>query len=95
MSHEVSTDFQEITIPNQSTLDLSEQLPVLMCLESVALLKAIDGLKESEQTILFARVVEECSYGELAQKLGLRYKGVSAAYCRVVQKIRRNLGGKE
>ncbi len=32
MSHEVSTDFQEITIPNQSTLDLSEQLPVLMCL---------------------------------------------------------------
>ncbi len=61
----------------------------------MALLKAIDGLKESEQTILFARVVEECSYGELAQKLGLRYKGVSAAYYRVVQKIRRNLGGKE
>ena len=95
MNHEVSADFQEMTIPDQSTLNLMEQLPVLMCLESVTLLKAIESLEESEQTVLFARVLEECSYEEIAQKLGLRYKGAAAAYYRVLQKLRRSLGGKE
>lgn len=92
MDHEVSVDFQEMTIPDQSTLDLMEQIPILMRLESVILLKAIEGLDESERAILFARVLEEYSYDELAQKLGLQYKGASAAYYRVVQKLRRNLG---
>lgn len=93
--HEVSVDFQEIMVPEQRTWDILEQLPVLMCLENVILLKAIKELKESERTILFAHILEEYSYDELAQMLGLRYKGAAAAYYRVLQKLRRNLGGKE
>ena len=65
-----------------------EQLPVLMCLENVILLKAIKELKESERTILFAHILEEYSYDELAQMLGLRYKGAAATYYRVLQKLR-------
>lgn len=91
--HEVSVDFQEISVPDQSTLDLMEQLPVLMRLESVALLKAIEELGEPQRTILFTHVLEGYSYNELAQKLGLRYKGASAAYYRVVQKLRKELRG--
>ena len=94
-NHEILSSVQEITIPDQSTLDLFEQLPVLMRLENLALLKAIEGLEESERTILFARILEEYSYDELAQRLGLRYKGASAAYYRVLQKLRRSLGGKK
>lgn len=93
--HEVSADFQEMALPDQSSLDLLEQLPVLMRLENTALLKAIERLKTLEQMILFARVLEECSYDEMAQKLGLRYKGASAAYYRVLQKLRRSLEGEE
>lgn len=93
MNHEVSADFQEIAVPDQNTWDLMEQLPVPMRLENMALLEALEKLNESERAILFARVLEECSYDELAQKLGLRYKGASAAYYRVVQKLRRSLGG--
>ena len=89
MNHEVSADFQEIAVPDQNTLDLMEQLPALMRLEDTVLLKAIESLEEPERAILFARVLEECSYDELAHKLGLRYKGASAAYYRVVQKLRR------
>ncbi len=95
INHEVSADFQEMMVPDQRTLDLLEQLPVLMRLENMALLKAIESLNESEQTILFARILEECSYDELAQKLGLRYKGASAAYYRVIQKLRKKLRGDE
>ena len=76
-------------------MDLLEQLPVLMRLENTALLKAIERLKTPEQMILFARVLEECSYDEIAQKLGLRYKGASAAYYRVLQKLRQSLEGEE
>lgn len=93
--HEVSADFQEMALPDQSSLDLLEQLPVLMRLENTALLKAIERLKTPEQMILFARVLEECSYDEIAQKLGLRYKGASAAYYRVLQKLHRSLKGEE
>lgn len=95
MNHEVSADFQEIAVPDQNTLDLMEQLPALMRLEDTVLLKAIESLEEPERAILFARVLEECSYDELAHKLGLRYKGASAAYYRVVQKLRRILGGEK
>ena len=93
LEHEVSDDFLEEVDSSQNTLELLEQLPVLMCLENEALLEAIESLNELERNILFARVLERCTYDELAQKLGLRYKGVSTAYYRVIQKLRRKLRG--
>ena len=93
LEHEVSDDFLEEVDSSQNTLELLEQLPVLMCLENMALLEAIESLNELERNILFARVLERRTYDELAQKLGLRYKGVSTAYYRVIQKLRRKLRG--
>lgn len=95
LAHEAPADLQELTLPDPESLDLMEQLPVLMNLENMALLKAIESLEESERSILFARILEEYSYDELAQKLGLRYKGASAAYYRVIQKLRQRLRGDE
>ena len=93
LEHEVSDDFLEEVDSSQNTLELLERLPVLMCLENEALLEAIESLNELERNILFARVLERRTYDELAQKLGLRYKGVSTAYYRVIQKLRRKLRG--
>lgn len=93
LAHESSNNFQEIDIPGWNTLELLEQLPVLMRLENMALLEAIKGLSELERGILFDRVLEEYSYDDLAQKLGLRYKGASAAYYRVIQKLRQKMRG--
>ena len=70
-----------------------EQLPVLMRLENMALLAAIESLTDLERSILFARVLDECGYDAIAGKLGLRYKGASTAYYRVIQKLRRKLRG--
>lgn len=93
LAHEVSENFQEMDVPDQSMLELLEQLPILMCLENMVLLEAIKSLDELEQGILFDRVLEEYSYDDLAQKLGLRYKGASAAYYRVIQKLRQKMRG--
>lgn len=95
LAHEISGDFQEINLPDRNTPELLEQLPVLMCLENMALLEAVRSLNELEQDILFARVLEQYSYDELAQMLGLRYKGASAAYYRVIQKLRQKMRGEK
>lgn len=93
LAHEISDSFQRMDIPDPNALEPPEYFPVLMSLENLMLLEAIESLDELERSILFARVLEKCDYGELAKKLGLRYKGVSAAYYRVLQKLRRKLGG--
>ena len=41
---------------------------------------------------LFERILNERSYEDLAAPLGLRYSGVSAAYRRIIQKLRQELG---
>lgn len=93
LAHEISDSLQRMDIPDPNALEPLEYFPVLMSLENLMLLEAIESLDELERSILFARVLEKCDYGELAKKLGLHYKGVSAAYYRVLQKLRRKLGG--
>jgi len=95
LAHEASCGLQEAAVPDQNALDLLEQLPILMRLENTALLEAIKSMNELERGILFARVLEECSYDELAQRLDLRYKGASAAYYRVIRKLRRQIRGEK
>lgn len=92
-AHESSADVQDMAVPDPHVQDPVEHLPVLMRLEDTALLEAIENLDELERRILFARILEECSYHELARMLGLRYKGASAAYYRIIRKLRRNLKG--
>ncbi len=61
--------------------------------ESDALAYALKQLDERERYVLLARVLEEKSFEEIADKLGLKYKGVSAIYYRTIAKLRNILGG--
>lgn len=58
-----------------------------------ALVQALKILDERERYVLFARVLEEKSFEEIADKLGLKYKGVAAIYYRTTAKLRNILGG--
>ena len=58
-----------------------------------ALAYALKKLDERERYVLFARVLEEKSFEEIADKLGLKYKGVAAIYYRTTAKLRNILGG--
>lgn len=73
-------------IPDESdfTLDLCD---------SDALTCALKQLEERERYVLLARVLEEKSFEEIADKLGLKYKGVAAIYYRTTAKLRNILGG--
>ena len=61
--------------------------------ESDALAYALKQLEERERYVLFARVLEERDFDEIADKLGLKYKGVTALYYRTITKLRNILGG--
>lgn len=62
-------------------------------LEIVALEQALEELSKRDRYIFLARVLDKRSYDELAAELGLGYKGVSAAYYRVLQKLKQALKG--
>lgn len=56
--------------------------------DSDALAYALRQLDERESYILIARVLEEKSFEEIGDKLGLKYKGVAAIYYRTTAKLR-------
>ena len=66
---------------------------VLELCETDALACALKQLNERERDILFARVLEEKSFEDIADKLGLKYKGVTTSYYRIIRKLRNILGG--
>ena len=63
--------------------------------EYIAVLKAIDQLRERERFVFVARSLEERSFEELAQELQIGYKGVAAIYYRAIRNIRRKLDGEQ
>lgn len=91
--HEISADVQDMQILHETEPDMLETLPLLMRLENVDLMWALERLEERELRILLARVLEEQAFEKIAQGLGLRYKGAAAAYYRIVKKLRKELRG--
>lgn len=61
--------------------------------QNEALERAIWSLSDRDRYVLFARILEERSYEELSEELGIAYKGVAAVYIRAVKKIRREMEG--
>ena len=61
--------------------------------ESLVLEEALGELTKRDCYILLARVLERKSYDDLANELGLGYKGVAAAYYRALHKLRCALRG--
>ena len=64
--------------------------------ESTALEQALLQIEKRDRYIFYAHVVDERSFAELALELGMGYKGVAAAYYRVIKKIHKKMqGGKD
>lgn len=61
--------------------------------DSDALSFALKQLEDRERYVLIARVLQERSFEDIADELGLQYKGVAAIYYRTTAKLRNILGG--
>ena len=63
--------------------------------ESIDLEQSLLQIGRRDQYILYAHVLDERSFAELALELGMSYKGVATAYYRVIRKIREKMRGDE
>ena len=61
--------------------------------ESDSIVYALKQLDPRERYVLIARTIEEKSFEEIADNLGLKYKGVAAIFYRTTAKLRNILGG--
>lgn len=61
--------------------------------ENDALHQAMQMIKEKERYIVLARLLDEKGFDEIADELGIRYKGAAAIYYRTIQKLKDILGG--
>ncbi len=61
--------------------------------ESDSLSWALRNIKEKERYIFLARALYEKSFSQIANELGMKYKGVASVYYRTIAKLRALIGG--
>ena len=61
--------------------------------ESINLEQILLQIEKRDRYIFYSHAMDERSFSELANELGIGYKGVAAAYYRVLQKIRKKIRG--
>lgn len=74
-------------------IDLDANLPLLDQIENPLLLQALLQAKDRERYILLARILNECSFFELSEELGISYKAASNSYYRLLERIQRLMKG--
>lgn len=57
--------------------------------------QALRAIKEKERHIVLSRVVEEKSFDEIADELGMTYKAVTSLYYCVMKKLREYMKGSD
>lgn len=65
--------------------------PMALYAEYDLLNRALRKIKERERYILLARIIDDKSFDQIANEVGLGYKGTAAAYYRTLRKLRKIL----
>lgn len=74
----------EIMLEDMDYLMAEESDFLLQLAEYEALRQALQEIKEQERYILLARVIDEKGFAEIADEVGLSYKGTAAVYYRIL-----------
>ncbi len=61
--------------------------------DSDMLSRALASISDKERHVLLSRVLMDKEFEDIANELGLKYKGVAAIYYRTIAKLREILGG--
>ena len=73
--------------------DWLASFPILEQIEDAALQQALSHVTRKELYILFARVLEGKSIGDIAGELGMNYKSVASIYYRLIKKLKNEMEG--
>jgi len=79
----------------QSEPDIILSLPLLDQLGNIKLQRALEQAKKRDLYIFLAKVLEGRSFVEIAAELGIEYNTATAAYYRMLNRLRKELGGED
>ena len=91
--YEISLEIQELLMSFLDEPDMILALPLFEQLENMKLLKYLEQTKERDLYIFLAKVLEGRSLAEIAEELGVRYNTVAAVYYRMIERLKKELGG--
>lgn len=91
--HETSLELQDNLLDGAVEVDFFFNLALMQQLENERLHDAIKRLKERDRYIFFAKVLDGCSFSQLAEELRMSYGAVAMAYHRTIERIKKSLGG--
>jgi len=80
---------------NQAEPDIILSLPLTDQLENIKLQRALEQAKKRDLYIFLAKVLEGRSFVEIAAELGIEYNTATAAYYRMLNRLRKELGGED
>ncbi len=92
---EIPLELQDFDLFIQVDADLTEHLPFLEQIENPVLYTALMQARERDRYIFLTRVLDERSFLELSQELGLSYKATTHIYYRFIAKVKEMMGGEE
>jgi len=77
--------------PGRIIVDLSSTAPDIIqeITDHETVRQALRSIKENERRIVLERIIEEKSFGQLSDELGMSYKTVASLYYRAIKKLRR------
>ena len=82
----------EIPLENMDYFMVGDDDFILRLAEYEGLQQALQEIKEQERYILLARVIDEKGFSQIADEVGLSYKGTAAIFYRTLEKLRKILG---
>jgi len=91
--YEISIEEQEPEYYHHCDSEFYEILPTIDQLEDHKLQQALSRKSKRDLYIFFARALEDQSFTEISENLGVSYMTVKKAYYRIVSKIKNELDG--
>jgi len=86
IGNELSMSDSEFALPDKT--DIIQEIA-----DYEAMQQAMKSIKEMERRIVLDRIVEEKSFKEIAEELGMTYKAVTCLYYRALKKMRQYMEG--
>jgi len=93
--YELSLDIQDYFKDFLTEPDMILSLPVIEQLESIRLQQALKQTKSRDLYIFLAKALEGRSNMEIAHELGIGHNAVTVAYHRMIQRLKKVLGGED
>lgn len=92
-SVETSLELKDLDLFFTEDSDLFRTLSLLEQIENPMLHAALLQARERERYVFLTRALDERSFTELAQELGISYKAATHLYYRFLEKLRKQMGG--